>query len=307
MNRHFAPMIGLVAEPCAPALAHAQTNLDQGKSASQIFASACVECHKAAHGLAQGQEQRRSDGLPARALHDQPRPGGRACGLRAGWQRRRVAVGGAPQGQGQKPTTEQAGVSTAEAKQANRCRSRSQNRGRQAGSPSRGGRPMRKQSRKRCRRVNSRISNAGAGSANAVADPPTEIGRKETKGQPIAGGRTGGRSCAYSGCGSARSNETPPRAKPGGYSGKRYDANQCSAGECRVRRECAGSTRQYSRLNNSSRSRSGCVRRQTLTFQAPRCLRFALPTAAPPQLPARRTLPPRSLRLPPPSALDAVA
>jgi len=53
VTRCFAPMIGLLAA-LAPALAHAQTNLDQGKSASQIFASACAECHKEAHGLSKG-------------------------------------------------------------------------------------------------------------------------------------------------------------------------------------------------------------------------------------------------------------
>lgn len=51
MIRGFAPAIGLLAT-LAPAMAHAQTNLDQGKSAAQIFASDCAECHKAAHGLA---------------------------------------------------------------------------------------------------------------------------------------------------------------------------------------------------------------------------------------------------------------
>jgi hypothetical protein len=49
----LAPIIGLVALLC-PALAKAQTNLDQGKSPSQIFANACVECHKDPHGLARG-------------------------------------------------------------------------------------------------------------------------------------------------------------------------------------------------------------------------------------------------------------
>jgi len=38
----------------APGIGRAQTNIDQGKSASQIFASACVDCHKAPHGLARG-------------------------------------------------------------------------------------------------------------------------------------------------------------------------------------------------------------------------------------------------------------
>jgi hypothetical protein len=53
VTRGFAPTIGLLAA-LAPAMAHAQTNLDQGKSASQIFSAACVECHKAPHGLAKG-------------------------------------------------------------------------------------------------------------------------------------------------------------------------------------------------------------------------------------------------------------
>jgi hypothetical protein len=49
----FMPTIGLLAA-LAPAMAHAQTNLDQGKSASQIFSAACAECHKAPQGLAKG-------------------------------------------------------------------------------------------------------------------------------------------------------------------------------------------------------------------------------------------------------------
>jgi hypothetical protein len=52
--RGSAPTIGLLAA-LVPAMAQAQqTNLDQGKSASQIFSGACAECHKAAHGLAKG-------------------------------------------------------------------------------------------------------------------------------------------------------------------------------------------------------------------------------------------------------------
>jgi hypothetical protein len=53
VTRRLAPIIGLVALLC-PVLAKAQTNLDQGKSASQIFANACVECHKEPRGLAKG-------------------------------------------------------------------------------------------------------------------------------------------------------------------------------------------------------------------------------------------------------------
>ena len=53
MNRGFALTIGFLAL-LAPTMAHAQTNIDQGKSASQLFANACAECHKAPHTLAKG-------------------------------------------------------------------------------------------------------------------------------------------------------------------------------------------------------------------------------------------------------------
>ena len=53
MNRGFALTIGFLAV-LAPAMAHAQTNIDQGKSASQLFANGCAECHKAPHALAKG-------------------------------------------------------------------------------------------------------------------------------------------------------------------------------------------------------------------------------------------------------------
>lgn len=53
MTRGLLPIIGMFAV-LAPALAQAQTNLDQGKSAAQIFASDCAECHKSQSGLAKG-------------------------------------------------------------------------------------------------------------------------------------------------------------------------------------------------------------------------------------------------------------
>ncbi len=53
MNRGLALTIGFVAA-LAPAVAPAQTNIDQGKSASQLFANSCAECHKAPHALAKG-------------------------------------------------------------------------------------------------------------------------------------------------------------------------------------------------------------------------------------------------------------
>jgi hypothetical protein len=53
VNRGFALTIGFLAV-LAPAMARAQTNIDQGKSASQLFANGCAECHKAPHTLAKG-------------------------------------------------------------------------------------------------------------------------------------------------------------------------------------------------------------------------------------------------------------
>ena len=53
MTRGLAPMIGLLAA-LAPAMAHAQTNIDQGKTPAQIFIEGCSACHKTARGLANG-------------------------------------------------------------------------------------------------------------------------------------------------------------------------------------------------------------------------------------------------------------
>jgi hypothetical protein len=57
--RGVAPAIGLLFV-LAPAMAQAQTNIDQGKSPSEIFANDCATCHKSARGLANG---RGSSGL----------------------------------------------------------------------------------------------------------------------------------------------------------------------------------------------------------------------------------------------------
>jgi mono/diheme cytochrome c family protein len=57
--RNLAHAIGLLAG-LVPALAHAQTNIDQGKSPAEIFANDCATCHKSARGLANG---RGSSGL----------------------------------------------------------------------------------------------------------------------------------------------------------------------------------------------------------------------------------------------------
>ena len=57
MFRRPTITIGLVlglAAAAVPVLVHAQTNIDQGKSAAEIFANDCATCHKGARGLANG-------------------------------------------------------------------------------------------------------------------------------------------------------------------------------------------------------------------------------------------------------------
>jgi hypothetical protein len=51
--RRVVPAIGLLVG-LAPVLAQAQTNIDQGKSPAEIFATDCATCHKSARGLANG-------------------------------------------------------------------------------------------------------------------------------------------------------------------------------------------------------------------------------------------------------------
>jgi hypothetical protein len=57
--RGIAPAIGLFVV-LLPAVAQAQTNIDQGKSPAEVFANDCATCHKSARGLANG---RGSSGL----------------------------------------------------------------------------------------------------------------------------------------------------------------------------------------------------------------------------------------------------
>ena len=55
--RRLARTMGLLAalgSAAVPLVAHAQTNIDQGKSPAEIFANDCATCHKSARGLANG-------------------------------------------------------------------------------------------------------------------------------------------------------------------------------------------------------------------------------------------------------------
>lgn len=56
MTRRLAAVIGLVAG-LGPAMAHAQTNIDQGKTPAQIFANDCAACHKPTRALANGKNR----------------------------------------------------------------------------------------------------------------------------------------------------------------------------------------------------------------------------------------------------------
>ena len=56
MTRRVAAVIGLVAG-LGPAMAHAQTNIDQGKTPAQIFANDCAACHKPTRALANGKNR----------------------------------------------------------------------------------------------------------------------------------------------------------------------------------------------------------------------------------------------------------
>ena len=106
MIRFLPSLIGLFAA-VAPVLAHAQTNLDQGKSAAQIFTSVCSECHKAPHGLANG----KSVATVTDFLHEHYTTSREQAAALAGYVlggRGGEPIGGAAQSRAQKPATEHA-------------------------------------------------------------------------------------------------------------------------------------------------------------------------------------------------------
>ena len=68
--------VTLLIGDLAAAPAHAQaTNLEAGKSPSQIFAGTCTACHKSPRGLLKTVPAGSLPGFPAAALHHQPRHG----------------------------------------------------------------------------------------------------------------------------------------------------------------------------------------------------------------------------------------
>ena len=119
MTRRFAPLIGLFAV-LAPAMAHAETNLDKGKSASQIFSAACSECHKSPQGLAKGKSNSTvTEFLREHYTTSRDQAAALAAYVLGG--RGTEPIGGSLQrGQGQKPTAERSGAAPDEAKPSKR-------------------------------------------------------------------------------------------------------------------------------------------------------------------------------------------
>jgi hypothetical protein len=115
--RFLVATIGLFAA-LAPGLAHAQTNLDRGKSAATIFAADCVECHKAPHGIAKG----KSVAQVTDFLHEHYTTSREQAAALAAYVlgARATEPVDAAQARGRKPAAERASASTEEPKPAKR-------------------------------------------------------------------------------------------------------------------------------------------------------------------------------------------
>lgn len=105
MAWRLAPMIGLLAG-LAPAAAYAQTDIDQGKTPAQMFASDCAVCHKAPRGLAKG----RNSLMLSSYLREHYTTGREQAAALAAYV---LGAGNGPaepatQGRGQKPAAERA-------------------------------------------------------------------------------------------------------------------------------------------------------------------------------------------------------
>jgi len=116
--RFLAPTIGLLAVLVA-GLAQAQTNLDQGKSASQIFSGACAECHKDAHALAKGKNVSvLTNFLDEHYTTNTQQAAALAAYIMGG--RGGEPIGATLQGRGQKPAAQRASASAEEPKPSKR-------------------------------------------------------------------------------------------------------------------------------------------------------------------------------------------
>jgi hypothetical protein len=116
VSRRLAPVIGLLMG-LAPAIAHAQTNIDEGKTPAQIFASDCANCHKSPRGLGSGKGSLLLSGF-LREHYTSSRE--QAAALAAYVLGAGSDSGGATQGRGPKPGTEHARLPTEEPQPATR-------------------------------------------------------------------------------------------------------------------------------------------------------------------------------------------
>lgn len=125
MAWRLALVIGLAALLC-PGLVKAQTNLDQGKSPAQIFATVCVECHKEPHGLAKG----RSGAALADFLHEHYTTNSQQAAALAAYVMggRSADTGAAPQGRGAKPAAERTSVEEPKSNRQGRLSARPEER-----------------------------------------------------------------------------------------------------------------------------------------------------------------------------------
>jgi hypothetical protein len=117
VSHGVVPMIGFFVG-VIPALALAQTNLDQGKTPAQMFASDCAACHKTTRGLATG----RSGAMLTGFLREHYMTSPEQAAAMAAYV---LAAGGSEsvpptQGKGQKPAIEHAAVPSEERKPAYR-------------------------------------------------------------------------------------------------------------------------------------------------------------------------------------------
>jgi hypothetical protein len=112
-------MIGLFVG-VFPALALAQTNLDQGKTAAQMFASDCAACHKTTRGLATGRSGAMLTGfLREHYMTSQQQAAAMAAYVLAGGGAESVPPA---QGKGQKPAIEHAAAPSEERKRYRQAR-----------------------------------------------------------------------------------------------------------------------------------------------------------------------------------------
>lgn len=117
MSHGVVPMIGLFVG-VVPALALAQTNLDQGKTAAQMFASDCAACHKTTRGLAVGRSGAMLTGfLREHYMTSQQQAAAMAAYVLAGGGADSVPPA---RGKGQKPAIEHAAAPSEERKPVRR-------------------------------------------------------------------------------------------------------------------------------------------------------------------------------------------